>query len=90
MVSSAAKRAAVGRPYRRFECGLTNGRGRLMVNRNLPDKNSSLAFRKLPDSNLFVKHQRCFRKICSISEIAPELTGHGLPLSKCEAYNRGC
>jgi hypothetical protein len=24
----------------------------------------------------------------SRSEIAPELTGHGLPLSKCEAYNR--
>ena len=24
----------------------------------------------------------------SSSEIAPELTGHGLPLSKCEAYNR--
>ena len=23
-----------------------------------------------------------------IHEIAPELTGHGLPLSKCEAYNR--
>jgi putative ABC transport system substrate-binding protein len=23
-------------------------------------------------------------------EIAPELTGHGLPLGKCEAYNRGC
>ena len=22
------------------------------------------------------------------SEIAPELTGHGLPLSECEAYNR--
>lgn len=22
------------------------------------------------------------------AEIAPELTGHGLPLSKCEAYNR--
>jgi hypothetical protein len=22
------------------------------------------------------------------SEIAPELTGHGLPLVKCEAYNR--
>ena len=21
-------------------------------------------------------------------EIAPELTGHGLPLTKCEAYNR--
>ena len=21
-------------------------------------------------------------------EIAPKLTGHGLPLSKCEAYNR--
>ena len=21
-------------------------------------------------------------------EIAPELTGHGLPLAKCEAYNR--
>jgi len=21
-------------------------------------------------------------------EIAPELTGHGLPLDKCEAYNR--
>ena len=24
----------------------------------------------------------------AMSEIAPELTGHGLPLSKCEAYNR--
>jgi hypothetical protein len=24
----------------------------------------------------------------SIVEIAPELTGHGLPLSKCGAYNR--
>jgi hypothetical protein len=23
-----------------------------------------------------------------ISEIAPEPAGHGLPLSKCEAYNR--
>ena len=23
-----------------------------------------------------------------ISEIAPELTGRGLPLGKCEAYNR--
>jgi hypothetical protein len=22
------------------------------------------------------------------SEIAPEVTGHGLPLSKCEAYKR--
>ena len=24
-----------------------------------------------------------------LGEIAPELTGHGLPLIKCEAYNRG-
>ena len=24
-----------------------------------------------------------------MSEIAPEPTGHGLPLNKCEAYNRG-
>jgi hypothetical protein len=23
-----------------------------------------------------------------VFEIAPELTGHGLPLGKCEAYNR--
>jgi hypothetical protein len=23
-----------------------------------------------------------------LSEIAPEVTGHGLPLSKCEAYKR--
>ena len=23
-----------------------------------------------------------------VREIAPELTGHGLPLSKCEGYNR--
>lgn len=22
------------------------------------------------------------------AEVAPELTGHGLPLTKCEAYNR--
>ena len=24
----------------------------------------------------------------ALGEIAPELTGHGLPLIKCEAYNR--
>jgi hypothetical protein len=33
----------------------------------------------------------CNRNIISpeaSSEIAPELTGHGLPLGKCEAYNR--
>jgi hypothetical protein len=24
----------------------------------------------------------------AVAEIAPELTGHGLPLGKCEAYNR--
>ena len=24
----------------------------------------------------------------TLAEIAPELTGHGLPLNKCEAYNR--
>jgi hypothetical protein len=24
----------------------------------------------------------------TVPEIAPELTGHGLPLVKCEAYNR--
>src|SRR5262249_5418770 len=28
------------------------------------------------------------RKAEGVDEIAPELTGHGLPLSKCEAYNR--
>jgi hypothetical protein len=29
-------------------------------------------------------------EICKMlpGEIAPELTGHGLPLGKCEAYNR--
>jgi hypothetical protein len=26
--------------------------------------------------------------VSPIGEIAPELTGHGFPLSKCEAYNR--
>jgi hypothetical protein len=26
--------------------------------------------------------------LCLLNEIAPELTGHGLPLGKCEAYNR--
>jgi hypothetical protein len=25
---------------------------------------------------------------CASTEIAPERTGHGLPLSKCEGYNR--
>ena len=25
---------------------------------------------------------------CDTCEIAPEPTGHGLPLGKCEAYNR--
>jgi hypothetical protein len=29
-----------------------------------------------------------FQKAFNAGEIAPELTGHGLPLSKCEAYNR--
>jgi hypothetical protein len=28
------------------------------------------------------------KKLFMLTEIAPELTGHGLPLSKCEAYNR--
>ena len=29
------------------------------------------------------------RTTCAVGlEIAPELTGHGLPLTKCEAYNR--
>src|SRR5215813_14782848 len=28
------------------------------------------------------------KKQLRLPEIAPELTGHGLPLSKCEAYNR--
>jgi len=31
---------------------------------------------------------RCRRAACGTCEIAPELTGHGLPLVKCEAYNR--
>jgi hypothetical protein len=26
--------------------------------------------------------------LVNAAEIAPETTGHGLPLSKCEAYNR--
>jgi hypothetical protein len=30
----------------------------------------------------------CVRFHYGHREIAPELTGHGLPLSKCEAYNR--
>ena len=30
----------------------------------------------------------CRRFVQGMTEIAPELTGHGLPLSKCEAYNR--
>jgi hypothetical protein len=29
-----------------------------------------------------------YEDIRTFLEIAPELTGHGLPLSKCEAYNR--
>ena len=33
-----------------------------------------------------VRHGRLSR--VQLTEIAPELTGHGLPLSKCEAYNR--
>jgi transposase len=28
------------------------------------------------------------RLVAQGGEIAPEVTGHGLPLSKCEAYNR--
>ena len=32
---------------------------------------------------------RDFRKVmAALREIAPEVTGHGLPLSKCEAYKR--
>ena len=27
-------------------------------------------------------------RVTRFGEIAPELTGHGLPLGKCEAYNR--
>jgi hypothetical protein len=28
------------------------------------------------------------KALAAVREIAPELTGHGLPFSKCEAYNR--
>jgi outer membrane immunogenic protein len=31
-----------------------------------------------------------FNFTAGLAEIAPELTGHGLPLIKCEAYNRDC
>jgi hypothetical protein len=33
-------------------------------------------------------HEICGAYLGADSEIAPELTGHGLPLVKCEAYNR--
>ena len=36
---------------------------------------------KITDATLF----ECMKRF---TEIAPETTGHGLPLRKCEAYNR--
>jgi hypothetical protein len=33
-------------------------------------------------------HMICVKNRIHGVEIAPELTGHGLPLGKCEAYNR--
>ena len=33
-------------------------------------------------------HVNYAETVLPIREIAPEVTGHGLPLSKCEAYNR--
>jgi len=35
------------------------------------------------DASYLAPYERTY-----VDEIAPELTGHGLPLSKCEAYNR--
>ena len=55
---------------------------------------SSLSAAEQPAQGVFSSPQYSnhnFRHAQGLSlllEIAPELTGHGLPLSKCEAYNR--
>jgi hypothetical protein len=35
-----------------------------------------------------LREDQDFKDVDVEHEIAPETTGHGLPLSKCEAYNR--
>ena len=37
---------------------------------------------------LMMRHNQTLATPDLVPEIAPEPTGHGLPLSKCEAYNR--
>src|SRR5262249_38188752 len=45
--------------------------------------------RRLPRSHPTHRAEASRPKVpIDLPEIAPELTGHGLPLSKCEAYNR--
>ena len=45
--------------------------------------------RRIPNKQILIDENRRLgaRPQCQ-PEIAPEPTGHGLPLSKCEAYNR--
>jgi hypothetical protein len=46
-------------------------------------------FANYDSDHISVKRIALTRKqVRALPEIAPELTGHGLPLSKCEAYNR--
>ena len=41
-------------------------------------------------TEVFIRDPQSYLKAraAEYGEIAPELTGHGLPLIKCEAYNR--
>ena len=49
----------------------------------------ALANRQIAELAVQIARQRVIVKYAlDTGEIAPELTGHGLPLSKCEAYNR--
>ncbi len=43
----------------------------------------SRGFRQIEHGNAKLYHYPFYPR-----EVAPEVTGHGLPLSKCEAYNR--
>jgi hypothetical protein len=69
--------------FRAPSLGWTNREGGLPKG-SFEENYSKAALRMFTD-----QEQATLRRLHQLlDEIAPELTGHGLPLVKCEAYNR--
>ena len=62
--------------------------GALLANAKPPIATSAAVLPTVVNPSFVPHDNRARRHHKSSLEIAPEVTGRGLPLSKCEAYNR--